>query len=331
MKYLTAINTEEFKKITKKILTRDVRIFLVCLAISLFSWISMELSESFTNNAEIYVNYENSQDNKILMSASDTVLKVHFESIGFELLNLTINADKEINLDLSRLRKEMQDNGLYFTKISSSTFEEQIRKQLGPGILVKVISPDTLSFVFDDLIDKQVKVKSNFSAGFIDNYKLLGEPKSNPDSVEIRGAKSILSKLKYVETQKVNLKNLNQSKEIVQKLIKPKGVKWMSNSKVKTNFEIVQFTGKKSTIPIIIKNKLNNVKIKTFPASIEIVYNLPLKYFDMVNDSMFRVEVVFDSTHLINQDKLIPKLVKKPQWIDNVLFTTDVVDYIILK
>lgn len=325
------LKLENLKIIAKKIFTKDVRIFLVCVALSLFSWVIIELSDSVTNNAEIYVSYENSQDNKILHSVSDTVLKVHFESLGYELLNLTVNSDRQIYLDLSKIKKELQSDGYYTARVSASSFEEQIRKQLGPGILVRVISPDTISFVFDDLIVKNIKVKSNYQATFSDEFRLLGEPKCNPDSVEIRGAKSILKKLSFIETRLSKLKNLQQSKEIIQKLTKPKGVIWMSNSKVKTNFEVVQFTSKKSMVPVSVKNEMNNIKIKTFPANIEISYSLPLKYYDAIKDSMFRVEVVFDSAHFLSQDKLIPKLVKKPQWVDNVFFTTEVVDYIILK
>ena len=318
-------------RILKLLVKRDFRVFVVCIIISSVIWVSLELSDSFTNNADLSVSYTQTANNLVLVNSADSVFKVHLESVGFELINLTLGDDKRIVIDLNRINPLKESDGFYHARIASTVFEEQIRQQLGAGIRARIISPDTIHFVFDELLTKRVRVQCKYNFKYQEGFKLLGSPKLSPDSVEIRGARSKIKNITEIQTSPLSYKNLNKSKKVTQKLILSPAVKWISNSMVESYFEILQFTEKKSEIPVFVRSSVANVKIKTFPPKVQISYILPLKYFDMVEDSMFRIEVFLDSTSFENQDKLIPKLVKKPFWVDNVIFNTEVVDYIILK
>lgn len=316
---------------TQLILKRDVRIFIVCLAVSAFFWVVLELSDSFTNNVEITVIYDKFPEGFILVNKPDTTFNVHIESIGFELLNLTLNDDNNFVIDLNKLKPSRREDGFYYVKLPTSVFENQLQRQFGSGVTGKLTSPDSLIFVFDELISKDLAVKPTYSITFAEGYRLFGKPLLNPDSVEVRGSKKALEKRMFIETKFNKFSQLSKNKEISTDLKIPAGINWVSNKKVGIKFLVAQYTQATTSIPIHYRSQIQNVRIKTFPNTVEINYLIPVKYFKQISDTMFRAEVYLDSLSYKQQNKLIPVLVKKPYWVENVRFNTEVIDYIILK
>lgn len=316
---------------TQLVLKRDVRIFIVCLAISAFFWVVLELSDSFTNNVEITVSYDKSPAGFILVNKPDTSFNVHIESIGFELLNLTLSDDNNFVIDLNKLKPIKRLDGYYYVKVPTSIFENQLQSQFGSGVSGKLTSPDSLLFIFDELVSKDLAVKPTYSLTFAEGYRLFGKPLLNPDTVEVRGSKRALEKRNFIETKFTKFSQLSKNKEISTALKVPAGINWVSNKKVGIKFLVAQYTQATTSIPIYYRSEIQNVRIKTFPNTVEIDYLIPVKFYKQISDTMFRAEVFLDSLSYKQQSKLIPLLVKKPYWVENVHFKTEVIDYIILK
>jgi YbbR domain-containing protein len=54
-------------------------------------------------------------------------------------------------------------------------------------------------------------VKNNVNIILKEGYKIIGKPKLTPESVRVTGAKSVLSKIKFIPTEPLTIENVNSN------------------------------------------------------------------------------------------------------------------------
>ena len=111
---------------------------------------------------------------------------------GWELITIFLGKSVSYNLDLTNYKRDI--------KISSWQAVNDVLN-LPSGISVVNIFPDTLAISFDNISEKYVKVRNNISVVPKSGYMLLGSATISPDSLKITGANSIISKIKFLQTE----------------------------------------------------------------------------------------------------------------------------------
>ena len=117
---------------------RKVVVFIVCLFIACFSWLQINLSESYIENIPLKVDFINLPKTRFgTLKISDTLL-VEVEADGYSFLKYEM---KTISVDFKKLRKDKNFESYYFIP---GSYSKTIAKHLGDNFKVLRTVIDTL-------------------------------------------------------------------------------------------------------------------------------------------------------------------------------------------
>ncbi len=182
-------------------------------------------------------------------------IEMTLQGKGWDLLSLMMSKNKLYKLNLSRLKNDSRI-------ITNQSLSE--RTNLPPSITVLRTSPDTIDISLDKYGERTVKIKNNIVIKAKENYQIIGEPKFQPDSVKIRGAASLINKIRFIPTEYKYFEDVNgivtgviNIKDTLTSLIKidPRTVKYTFN---------VQLSGEKTFEGI-------NINLPNIPSDKEVV------------------------------------------------------------
>jgi hypothetical protein len=315
--------------LSRKIKAINYKLLIISLFISSLIWTLSNLIQDGSRTSDVPVSFVNAPKGLVLVNAPDSILNLELQA---DLLSFSMNKrkrEKAINIDLTYLKPKLRD-GLYKIGVPSIYFKKDLIAQLGVDEISNVISPDTLFFVFDDLIEMSLPVKVDLDVSFKNSFSQKGDLVLTPDSVKVKGPASKLIGMEFVELKPFAINDLEASKDVVIECEPAAiGVSY-SHQEVSVHIEVDQFTEKRFVLPIEVKSNVPGIKIKTYPPEIEVSCQLALSDFELVTDTSFVLEVQVDSLGLLRKEPLIPRLKKQPSFVRNVQLSHEKLDYIIL-
>lgn len=169
------------------------------LLMAVFLWFFVVTSRDYDQVLNVPIRFPNLKKTKVFLEDPPTVAKVRFHGKGTSLLLLSLFGDAHVTLDLATI---------------SQFYDYPLRSNYvrwAPGIsvdLVEIISPDTVRIQLDDESQRTLWVKPMLLVRPADGYTLVGAITSEPDSVQVRGAKSVVDNLKYIPTQVKSIDNV---------------------------------------------------------------------------------------------------------------------------
>lgn len=179
----------------------NIYIFIVSVILSVILWIYLSLNLTYNISIPFHLKiYYN--NNRALTGDIPSKLNVSLKGKGWDILTYILTKDREYVIDLSNIRKD--------TKIYTNN-DIYERMDIPYNISVNRIEPDTIHINFDNVIEKYFKVKNNITLKFKEGFRLIGQPEIIPDSVKVKGANSVLSKIKLIPTETKLYDNINES------------------------------------------------------------------------------------------------------------------------
>ena len=222
----------------------------------------LTLNDSYSINLNFPLEVE-AGNNTAVSEKLPEEIEMTLKGKGWDLVSFMMSKDKKFKLNLSKLKNE--------SRIITNQYLSE-RTNLPTNITVLKISPDTIDINLDKYAERIVKIRNNIVIKAKENYQIIGEPKFQPDSVRIRGASSLINKIKFIPTENKYFENVNgvvtgiiNLKDTLSNLIKiePKSVKYTFN---------VQLSGEKSfdEIPVNISNVPGDKEVVLLPPKINI-------------------------------------------------------------
>ena len=153
-----------------------------------------------------------------------------------------------------------------------------------------------------------------------------------PDSVVVVGAKDLVSKVNFVETEKVVLSDVKKNLlETVQlKIPKKTNNLTFSNENVILKAKVEKFTEGALKIPVNVINVPESINLKYFPKEVSVSYYVSLSNFNSILAKDFKV--VCDYNKVVNnQPLLVPEIERFPKLVKNVKIKQQRIEFIILK
>ena len=312
----------------------EISVFIICFVSASLIWFLIKLSKEYYSSIDFPVTYVNLPVNKQLISKTDTVLTLRLKVQGYKLVSLKLFTEKRpIKISLSNIKLKNEQKGIYKTNIAVSQISHQILNHLKYVNEIESISPDTLFFVFEDIVKKKIPVKLKLNLSFEKQYQLYEPIELTPDSVIISGPKTIIRNIKYIESEEKEFIQLNDNKSIelsLQSPSKKKGIN-LSSKKIQVKIHVERFTEANLELPIISISDENEFKIKTFPEKVKITYMVALKDFKNVYPELFTANVNCKNINKGNNKKLKIDITQKPNFINITKIEPEEVEYIILK
>ena len=310
---------------------RRLIIFLVCVGIATIFWFLNVLDKDYRVELTFPVRYTNLPKNKILAQDPPSHFELEVNAHGFSILR------HKLSLSFSPLvfnvnqftRRSMEKNDRSKFAIPSRRFMDRISDQISNELKVVHISPDTLYFDFDRIIDKKIRVNPNLKVSYEKQFYLNGEIKTRPDSVMVSGPESILDTLSFVLTKYTDFEDLDQSVQRNVSVLETEKYS-VQPKRVVLNIPVEEFTQKQLDVPIEVIDIPEGVNVNLFPAKVRLSFMTGLSNFGVISPDDFLVNVRYQDI-LDKKEKLSLSITRQPANIQRLSLSVNQVEYLIEK
>lgn len=316
-----------YLKIEKLKKDKRLIVFLVCTLIATALWFLNALNKDYSTTISYPVIYINPPKNQFIANTPPSKLEFKVSAHGFALLRHKLNLSfSPIVLNLTAITRNLESNSGIFN-INTSSLIRRISDQVSSEITITGIQPENFKIQLDSLKTKFVPVKAGFSFNFKQQFSLREPASINPNEIKITGPGNILDTIQFVVTENKVFKDLDSDIEKTLNIIHGSNTKIIPDE-VLVKIPVEKFTEKEIKIPIHVKNKPDNTKIKLFPSEIELTMLVGLSEFENVEATLF--EVIVDYADIISKkENLEVAIQKKPAYIEVIRFSPEIVEYLI--
>ena len=316
----------EYFKLEKIRNDKRIVVFLVCLAIATGLCFLNALSKDYSTTISYPVRYVNPPNRQFLANVPPSKFDLKVDAHGFTLLRHKLGLSfSPVILNLTNITKNLApQNGTY--SIPSSTLMRRIRSQISNEISILEVQPEIIPIVLDSLKVKTVPVRLNISLSFKPQFNLKNPVSIKPGTVKITGPSGIIDTINSLYTKKQTFENLDDSVEKFLDIEHPKKTN-VSPDKVTINIEVEKYTEKVLRIPVLVKNKPDEISVKLFPSEVNLTCLVGLSEFENVTSNNFSAYVEYEQI-LSNTSTLSVHVENKSSYIQVVRTTPEVVEYL---
>jgi YbbR domain-containing protein len=213
-------------KTIKKSFLENLNIKIICFFLAIAVYIAVGFFQLNEKTFICRLNVVGLKDDLMIANDVPSTVKIIVRDKQKTLNNLTEN-DFNVRLDLSG--KDI------------STTDIRIKRNLPPSIesvfsSIKVV-PDKVSVTIDRLEEKTVPIDLNYSGDPEEGFAITNIS-IDPAEVRIQGSKKALEKIKYIETEKINIAGLNEMLKKEANLLAPDSVKIVGKSKTEVTIAV---------------------------------------------------------------------------------------------
>ncbi len=307
-------------------------ILLICLALSIFIWLLIKLSQDTQTIVSYNLKLSNPPEAKILQQDTKKIeLSVRSKGTNlFSLKYMTVRPSLKINLTEFKYRKKLNTNKYY---ILSQQLRQKIITRLKPGEELIGIYPDSIYFYLSQMTKKDLIVMPQLELNFEKQHLLYDSISIDPEMITIKGPGEKIDTIQQIRTEKKVLNEINSSEEFAVQIIKPiiaDDISY-SSSIINIKLSVEKYTEVSTKVTISDRYLNERYSIRTFPEEVEILYMVALKDFKKVNKEMFELSADFDAAISKEENRVKVKLVKHPPYVKILKIEPSTVDYIILK
>ena len=296
-------------------------VFLIFLILAISTSLVSKLTSIYEKNIVFRLTITDVPEDKVIYKKSHDSVELKVRGFGFSLSKYYFKTP-ELKISAKKL-KELNNSFLWEQNQNFS----DTKLNFDSSIELLTIFEDSIILYFDQYISQMKPIKLNVSINYESGYDSFKPNSISKDSVIITGPKEILSKINYVETEYLNLSNVNSDVQIDLNLIKPNFDDIILNqTSVNFKLDADQYTEETLIVPVNIIGNSED-KFNYFPKEITVKYFISVDEYKKTTPIDFRIECVFDQ----NKTVLTPILTKKPDFIKNARLNSNQVQLIILE
>lgn len=272
---------------------RKLAVFIICLGLSVFMWLLISLGKSYNATLVVPVKYVNFPENKTLLNDVPIELGINVSGTGYDLLQygdalvddtLVVNLD---NLNISIM------GGYQRGSLNPVQISKDLQERLQGMLAINAVLTDSIRFVFDLKVARSIPINPIVEYSVPQGYVAMNSAVSNPSEVEVFGALSILEDLQNIKTVITDLGEIDKpvsfkaalSRDVIgQDALLP-------FDSVQVELDIERLTEKRLMIKPQILNLPDSLEMLTFPNSIEVISQVPMRHYDDVGELDFELVV----------------------------------------
>ena len=296
-------------------------VFIIFLILAISSSLVGKLTSTYDKDILFKLLIRDLPEDKVINDKSHDSVMLKVRGFGFNLAKYYFDTPN-LNISVKKL-KESNNTFLWNQK---DNFND-IKLSFDSSIELLNISEDSLFFYYDQYISQYKKFNPYVLFDYLSGYDSFKSFSISNDSVTILGPKDILDKIDYIDSELVRLNNIDSDIKIDLNLLMPsyENLKFDFGSVV-YELEVDQYTEEIISVPVTILGN-TDIKYNFFPKELSVKYLISVENYKKTTPIDFRIECIFDK----NESTLIPKLVKKPDFIKNSRLSSNQVQLIILE
>ena len=315
-----------FEKIRSFLLTKKSREFLIFLFfvfVSFSFWLLQVLNDDYETELSVPLRMKNVPENVVLTSDLPTELRIGVKDRGTVLVNYLLGQTLyPVTLDF----EEYTDKGSQ-VRIPATTLSKRIASQLNQSTKLSTIKPDTLELIYTRGQGKKVPVKLRGEVKAERQFYISNVVYST-DSVMVYAPKEILDTITSAYTEELYIEEISDTTRRRAKLMPVKGAKF-TPSYDDVTFLVDMYSEKTVDVPVQGVNFPEDEVLRTFPAKVQVTFQIGLSQFKDVNADDFVVVVDYKKLQESTGDKCKPVLVQSPLIVNHVRPSPQEIEYII--
>lgn len=317
----------EYLKLEKIKNDKRIVVFMVCLLIATGLWFLNALSKDYTTTISYPVKYVNAPSRQFLANTPPTKIELKVDAHGFTLLRHKLSLSfSPIILNLTNITKNIEtQDGTYL--IPSSSLLRRIRSQVSNEITILEIQPDVIPLFLDSLKTKTVPVLADVELNFKTQFNLKSPVWLDPAEVKITGPSAVIDTIKQLQTEAERFDDLDETIEKYLDVLHPPKTD-VSPEKVVITVEVEKYTEKVLRVPILIRNKPDDVNIKLFPSEVNVTCLVGFSEFEDVTANDFSAYVDYEEVSQ-NTSNLHVTIERKSSYIQVANTSPEAVEYLI--
>lgn len=301
--------------------SREFRIFLIFFVISCFFWLLQSLQEIREVEMRVPVIYSelpprisitNELPSYVFVTIRDKGTNLYYYYRHRKGLTVRLNV-------LDYYHKE--DIG----KIPASAIESILREKLMSTTQLIRIAPDFIPVFFAPKKAKSIPVHLVSNLNFAAQHLLSDTPFIHPATVEVFAPASIIKNIRRVDTEVLNVEELNDTTVVTVGLKPIKGARFSVNS-VEVRLCVEEFTERTFSIPVEGVNFPTGHSLLSFPPTVNVRFFLGLSVYNKIKASDFQVVVDYKDLFASKNNVCKVRLVKRPEVVQNIRVQPEAVE-----
>lgn len=303
---------------------RHLFVFLFFLLLSSLLWTLIKLSDSYSVQSEIKINYTDIPVDKWMPLPHSQTIKVSISTTGFKILNYYTTSRKKrfVNVSLNEIHPHQQRNNTYF--VNPQRIIESIATLVQVNANNIAVDDNDFIFTLEDMKSKTVPVILRSDFQLRKQFEIYNEPKLNPKEVLIYGPLAIIDSIDAIYTtpfKKVDVHSNINDKVALDFL---EGQLQSKTKEINVAVEVEKYTEISLSIPI---EPTKNVRY--FPGDITVSYLVAIRDFKQINEKSFHITI--DTTDLIQLSPFLKVQVAQPKNIKIVRIEPKQIEYLITQ
>ncbi len=312
--------------IRRKLLSKKVGTFLICLSIASLLWVVHALNRNYKYTLKVPVKFLNLPANKLIVGELPEMLEVDIKTSGLKLLFISLKKNvNEVIIDFNLLKNNEKSQAY---SISNGHFN--LQNAINFDVEIIKIRPDTLFFSINKGNSKLLPVKANLKTQCLPGYSIISKPTITPAYITVTGDSLELKKMDTVYTYFLNLKDLHQNFTGQVALKKPFPSINYSVKDVKLSFNVDKLAEATIQIPIQIMNNTSNENIKLLPNFVTIKYLVAMQEYETINANSFKVVVNYQSIKEKHKNLKV-EIIRTPSEVKIINIEPTTISYLIYK
>ncbi|MBT3647863.1 MAG: hypothetical protein HN542_06450 [Flavobacteriales bacterium] len=285
---------------------RKLTVFIMCLSLSIFMWLLISLGKQYNSTLVVPVQYVNFPENKTLLNDVPQELGINVSGTGYDLLQYADELiDDTLIVNLDHLNIAIM-GGYQRGSLNPLEISKDLQDRLQGMLAINAVLTDSIRFVFDLKVARVIPIKPVVDFKVPSGFVTIDSAIATPSDVEIFGALSILEDLEFLETSPLNLGQLEKTAAVrvaLSRSVIGQDAELPFDS-VDVLVDIERLTEKRLMIKPEVVNLPDSIDLLTFPNTIEVISQVPLRHYDDVLEKDFKL--VVDYTKLQKGYPVLP-------------------------
>ncbi len=310
------------RKFKAFVCSRDALSFLFFLLLSAAFGFSNMANKTKEANITLPVRYVSLPPGYTIIDQPVREIKLVVRDEGLNLFSYSKKKLVPLEVDLSDVGR-----GGGQVKLLSEQILSRLSYSLHPTTSVVSFSPDSIVVRCAPLDAVTLPVKLDLDLRLERQYLLSDSIVVTPREVTAYGRRELLDRLREVETLPVELRRLKDSVDM-QVSLKPIDSVSFSSSEVRLQIAVEMFTERKARVPVTFTNVPEGIDVRSFPAIVDVTYNVGLSHYGTAADE---VSVVLDYRDIMKnkQEKQLLQPVCHSPKIFNVRIRPEEVEFVL--
>ncbi len=281
-----------FKLMTKKIVTI---VFIVVFSMML--WVFVSLSGEYFYSMRLPITFSGIPQDYAVSNYSEKEVLISLKGQGWQLAQITFGSQPEFVVNVRGNPGEH--------KIAIRNALDQNR-WLSASVQINEFSPEEIQYRIEAVDSKKVPIIPDIEFKFRDGFGLVSDVRVEPDSIVVRGPKSVVKEITEIITVKRSYTNLDNT--VVENIsLATLNNLQVDEELVKINFDVQKIVDKEfQDVLVEVKNIPPSKNLTLFPDRINVILRGGINLLGKLDKDEIRASVTFNQALKDTLGYLIP-------------------------